>query len=83
VNRFLRPAEGFLRDNRFLILDRDTKSTAQFPRILEEVGVTVVNTAVQAPNMNSIGERWTSTLATGRFTRRKPTTRHRSSTPSQ
>ncbi|MCC7061989.1 MAG: DDE-type integrase/transposase/recombinase [Planctomycetes bacterium] len=56
------PGEGFLRDKRFLILDRDTKFTVQFRRILEEAGVTVVNTAVQAPNMNSIAERFVQSI---------------------
>jgi hypothetical protein len=45
------PGEGFLRDKRCLILDRDTKFTAQFRHILEEAGVRVVNTSVQAPNI--------------------------------
>ncbi|MCC7063123.1 MAG: DDE-type integrase/transposase/recombinase [Planctomycetes bacterium] len=56
------PGGGSLRDKRFLILDRDTKFTAQFRRILEEAGVTVVNTAVQAPNMNSICERFAQSI---------------------
>lgn len=41
--------DGFLRDQRFLILDRDTKFTAQFRRILGDAGVAVVPTAFQAP----------------------------------
>lgn len=56
------PVRVFLRDKRFLILDRDTKFTVQFRRILEEAGVTVVNTAVQAPNMNSIAERFVQSI---------------------
>ena len=43
---------------RFLILDLDTKFTAQFKRILHDAGVEVVHTAYQAPNMNVIAERW-------------------------
>jgi putative transposase len=56
------PGEGFLRDKRCLILDRDTKFTAQFRHILEEAGVRVVNTAVQAPNMNSICEHFVQSI---------------------
>jgi transposase InsO family protein len=51
-------ARGFLRGKRFLILDRDTKFTEQFRRILSDAGVEVVPIAYQAPNMNAICERW-------------------------
>ena len=37
--------DGFLRDKRFLILDRDAKFTEQFRRILRSAGVTPVTTA--------------------------------------
>ncbi|MGE0145660.1 MAG: transposase [Planctomycetota bacterium] len=52
------PMDGFLRAKRFLILDRDTKFTEQFRSILRESGVTPVSTAVRAPNMNAIAERF-------------------------
>jgi transposase InsO family protein len=55
-------ADGFLRDQRFLILDRDTKFTAQFRRILEDAGVAVVQAAFRAPNMNAIGERFVQSI---------------------
>jgi hypothetical protein len=42
--------DGFLRKHRFLILDRDSKFTTQFRRILGDAGVEVVTTAFQAPN---------------------------------
>lgn len=59
VARNLTDAEdGFLKDIRYLILDRDTKFTAQFRGILEDAGIRVVTTAFQAPNMNAIAERW-------------------------
>ena len=54
--------DGGLRDRRFLILDRDTKFTAQFRRILEHGGVEVVQTAFQAPNMNAIAERFVQSV---------------------
>jgi transposase InsO family protein len=50
--------DGFLRNMRFLVVDRDSKFTDQFKRILSDAGLTVVRTANQAPNMNAIAERW-------------------------
>ena len=59
VARNLTDAEdGFLKDIRYLILDLDTKFTAQFKSILEEAGVNIVLICYQAPNMNAIAERW-------------------------
>ncbi|MBK8977223.1 MAG: transposase [Planctomycetes bacterium] len=56
------PFDGFLRKKRHLILDRDTKFTAQFRAILERAGVRVVRTAYQAPNMNAVAERWVQSV---------------------
>ena len=56
------PGDGFLRDKRFLVLDRDTKFTAQFRAILQAAGVTPVLTAVCAPNMNAVAERFVRTI---------------------
>ena len=50
--------DGFLKDHRFLICDRDTKFTAQFKRILRDVGVEVALTPKQAPNCNAYAERF-------------------------
>lgn len=50
--------DGFLRDHRLLICDRDTKFTAQFKRILGDAGVEVVLTPKQAPNCNAYAERF-------------------------
>jgi putative transposase len=41
-----------------LILDNDSLFTAQFKRILKDAGVKVVPTSFQAPDMNSIAERF-------------------------
>ena len=49
---------GFLNGMSYLILDRDTKFTAEFKRILEDAGVTIVPISYQAPNMNAVAERW-------------------------
>ena len=50
--------DGFLRDKKFLVLDRDAKFTDQFRRILDDAGVNVVQTAYQAPDMNALAERF-------------------------
>ncbi len=50
--------DGFLRGHRLLILDRDTKFTAHFKRILKGAGVRVVEIAYQAPNCNAHAERF-------------------------
>ncbi len=56
------PGDGGLRDSRFLIIDRDTKFTAQFRRILEDAGIKIVQTAFQALNMNAIAERFVQSV---------------------
>ena len=50
--------DGFLRGKRHLILDGDSSFTAKFRGILEDADVNIVQTSFQAPNMNSIAERW-------------------------
>ena len=50
--------DGFLRQKRHLIIDRDSKFTAQFKRILKDAGVKTVLTAWRAPNMNAVSERF-------------------------
>ena len=52
------PVSGFLRDQRKLILDRDTKFTAAFKRRLEASGTQVVTTPYRAPNCNAHAERF-------------------------
>jgi transposase InsO family protein len=54
--------DGFLRDRRYVILDRDTKFTEQFRRILGDAGIEVVTTAFQAPNMNAFAERFVQSI---------------------
>ena len=54
--------DGFLRNKRFLITDRDSKFTEQFRAILKDAGVATVLTAVRAPNMNSYAERFVLTV---------------------
>ena len=47
---------------RFLIRDRDEKFGANFDRVAEGVGTRVIKTAVLAPNMNPVGERFVGSL---------------------
>jgi putative transposase len=47
---------------RFLIRDRDEKFGATFDRAAEGVGIRVIKTAVRAPNMNPVGERFVGSL---------------------
>ena len=54
--------DGFLRHKKFLILDNDTLFAKQFCGTLEDAGVQVVRTAIQAPNMNAFAERWVQTV---------------------
>lgn len=56
------PVDGFLRQMQFLILDRDSKFTGQFQRILTDAGVRIVTTAYQAPDMNAIAERFVGSI---------------------
>ncbi len=50
--------DGFLKDHRILICDRDTKFTDQFKRILRDFGVEVALTPKRAPNCNAYAERF-------------------------
>ncbi len=50
--------DGFLKGKRHLIIDRDSKFSAQFKRILKDAGVKTVLTAWRAPSMSSLAERF-------------------------
>ena len=56
------PVDGFLRAHRLLILDGDTKFSAQFKRILKDAGVRAVQIPRQAPNCNAHAERFVRTI---------------------
>jgi transposase InsO family protein len=47
---------------RFLIRDRDDKYGPTFDRVVESLGVRVIKTAIRAPNMNAIAERFVGSL---------------------
>jgi putative transposase len=43
---------------KFMLHDRDASLTAAFDAVFQAVGVRVIRSAIQAPRMNSIMERW-------------------------
>jgi len=50
--------DGFLNGHRFLILDRDSKFSPQFKRVVKDAGVDPILCPRQAPNCNSYAERF-------------------------
>src|SRR5215510_12930101 len=54
--------DGFLVGYRALICDRDTKWTNRFRRLIEDAGVRVVQTPIQAPNANAYAERFVRSI---------------------
>ena len=46
----------------FLIRDRDAKLTRAFDDVWRSTGAEIIRTPVQAPNANSIAERWVGTV---------------------
>jgi hypothetical protein len=47
---------------KYLIRDRDEKFGATFDHVAQGAGVRVIKTAVLAPNMNAVGERFVGSL---------------------
>jgi putative transposase len=54
--------DGFLRNKRYLITDRDATFTVAFRKILKDAGVEVVRTAFKAPNQNAFAERFVRSI---------------------
>ena len=54
--------DGFLREKRFLILDRDKKYTEEFRGYLAREGVQPVRCPVRAPNCNAFAERFVRSI---------------------
>ena len=54
----LRNATPFGRGPQFIIRDRDDKYGAEFDRVAKGAGIRVIRTAVRAPRMNSVCERF-------------------------
>src|SRR5262245_22497965 len=53
---------GFLLGYRALICDRDTKWTDGFRGVIEDAGVRIVQTPIQAPNANAYAERFVRSI---------------------
>ncbi len=54
--------DGFLRDHRFLIMDRDTKFTEAFRNTLDRAGVKPVRCPPRAPRCNAYAERFVRSI---------------------
>ena len=50
--------DGFLRDTRYIILDRDPLYTDAFRRLLTKSGCKVVRLPAKSPNLNAVAERF-------------------------
>jgi transposase InsO family protein len=50
--------DGFLKDTRYLILDRDPLYTRVFRGMLKDAGLKVVRLPSRSPDLNSYAERW-------------------------
>jgi transposase InsO family protein len=56
--------DGFMKQTRYLILDRNPLYTKAFRTILQDAGVNIVRLPARSPNLNSYAERWTRSLRT-------------------
>jgi putative transposase len=54
--------EGFLRDGRNLILDRDAKYTEGFHHALTREGVRLIRLPARSPNLNAFAERFVRSI---------------------
>jgi transposase InsO family protein len=62
ARNLLDPADGFLREARYLIHDRDPLFTEAWTAILKTAGVTCVTIPSQSPNCNAYAERFVRTV---------------------
>lgn len=53
---------GVLRGKRYLIIDRDTKYTEQFRRMLRDAGMQVIRLPPMSPNLNAHAERFVRSI---------------------
>ena len=53
---------GALREKRYLIIDRDTKYTEQFRRLVRESGTRVIRLPPMSPNLNAYAERFVRSI---------------------
>lgn len=54
--------DGFLRDTRYLIMDRDTKYSDAFRGIITRAGTDVVRLPPKSPNLNAFAERFVRSI---------------------
>jgi transposase InsO family protein len=54
--------DGLLRDHRVLVCDRDRTWSAEVRRLLNEAGLRMVQTPLQAPNANAYAERFVRSI---------------------
>jgi putative transposase len=50
--------DGFLRDKRYLIHDRDPLFTDAFPAVLRAAGIECLKLPARSPNLNAVAERF-------------------------
>src|SRR5215831_9670706 len=62
ARRLTDAVDGFLAGHRVLICDRDRKWTDGFRRIVQDAGVRIVLTPIQAPNANAHAERFVRSI---------------------
>jgi putative transposase len=62
ARRLTDAVDGFLAHHRVLLCDRDAKWTDGFRRILQDAGLRIVLTPVQAPNANAYAERFVRSI---------------------
>jgi putative transposase len=61
--------DGFLREKRYLLMDRDGKFGEAFRSILEQTGVDPVRLPTHSPNVNAIAERFVRSVKSERIDR--------------
>ncbi|MGE5783423.1 MAG: hypothetical protein ACM3ZE_02495, partial [Myxococcales bacterium] len=54
--------DGFLKQTRYLVLDRDPLYTKAFRAMLKDASVKIVRLPARSPNLNSYAERWIRSL---------------------
>jgi putative transposase len=62
ARRLTDAVDGFLAGHRVLLCDRDSKWTDGFRRIVQDAGVRIVLTPIQAPNANAHAERFVRSI---------------------
>lgn len=58
----LDPIDGFLKDARYLIHDRDPLFGAEFSKLLLSAGVKSVRLPARSPNLNAFAERFIGSI---------------------